>query len=114
MNEVIAWGNVVIGLSLIATGLVLFWQAWERGAIFEKPLSILVVLGLTPFLVGIAWGQIAIFRFYEVHGPLGPHGWGTAAYRWAVAVVVIWRLNRIVRGRLLTVADRRRMNGGSG
>lgn len=113
MNEWIAWANALIAVSLIGTGLVLFWQAWHREAFWEWPLSVLVTLGLTPFLVGLAWGQTVLFRLWDMPGAFGLNGEATAAFRWVVAVVVTLRLVRVARGRLLTPADRDRLNGGS-
>jgi hypothetical protein len=114
VNELIAWANAVIAVSMTATGLVFFWQAWKRQCLVEWPPSVLVLLGTVPFLVGICWAQIVMFRLTELDGLFGPNGAGTLAFRWGVAVVVAFRLVRVARGRLLTPADRTRLNGGSG
>lgn len=114
MNEWIAWANAVIAFGLTGTGLVFFWQAWKRRCLVEWPPSVLVLLGTVPFLVGLCWAQIVLFRLTEIDGLFGPNGAGTLASRWFVAVIVAARLVRVARGRLLTTADRTRLNGGSG
>jgi hypothetical protein len=114
VNEWIAWANAVIAVSMFATGLVFFWQAWKRNALLEWPPSVLVLLGIVPFCVGLAWGQIVLFRITDLDGVFGPNGVGTLIFRWFVAVIVAARLVRVARGRLLTSSDRTRLNGGGG
>jgi hypothetical protein len=108
--------NFVIAFGMIGTGLVFFWQAWKRNALLEWPPSILVLLGIVPFLIGLAWGQILVFRLagLDVGGPFGINGVGTMIFRWIVAGSVAVRMVRVARGTLLTTADRNRLNGGGG
>lgn len=114
INAAISIANAVIFAGMLLTGIVFFWQAWKRNALIEWPPSVLVLLGIVPFLLGLAWGQILFFRLsgLDVTGPFGMQGVGTAALRWLVAIVVIMRLHRVMRGSLLTPQDRARMDGG--
>lgn len=114
INEAIGWANAAIAAGLIILGCVFFHQAWQRGVLWERPPSALVMLGIVPLAVGMVLAQIAIFRLGDIGYPFGANDWGTLCMRLVAVVIVAAKALRVVQGRLLTPADRTRLDGGSG
>jgi lysylphosphatidylglycerol synthetase-like protein (DUF2156 family) len=113
INTAIAWANAVIAVGMVITGLVFFWRAFRRKALWEWPPSVLILLGVVPFLVGIAWMQTVVFRIQDFPegGHFGLNGIGTMALRWVTAIIVVGRLVRVAHGRLLSPKDYQRLDG---
>lgn len=110
VNGLIAVVNGAAGLALIFLGLALLWRA--NGRIWRWPVSAYVALA-GPYLVpGLVLCQIAVFRAGSLPPPFTANGWGTLGLRVVCAVVVVALVQRVVRGRLLTAADRARLETG--
>jgi hypothetical protein len=113
VNTAIAWANAVIAVGLVITGLVFFWRAFRRHALWEWPPSVLILLGIVPLLVGVAWSQTVALRIqgFPIDGHFGLNGMGTLILRWVTAIIVVGRLVRVAHGRLLSPKDYQRLDG---
>lgn len=108
-NEIISLINTMLGSSLIALGVLFFWQARTRHSLWVWPPSALVALGSVPFLTGLIILQLALFRTVTLPYPFGVSDPGTLLLRLFATVVVMAKTIRVYQGKLLTEHDRTRI-----
>lgn len=114
MNTAIALALACIAAGLIALGLVMLWQAKQRGKMWAIPIPALAALGWCFLLPGVVIGQVSVFRLGTIPQPFDPYGWGTLGLRVLSAMAVLALLRRVFIGRLLTPGDRARIQDGAG
>ena len=108
-NGAIAATNLLVAIVFVALGLALLWQA--RTTLRAWPVSALVALAGPYIGAGLVWLHLTGWRLGDVPGTAWDRdGPGTLALRLGVAFVALALLRRIVAGRLLTAADRRRVD----
>lgn len=83
-----------------------YWREWPPG--------FLIAVGGWLATLALVLGQIAIFRWTTVDGPLGSHGLGTLGLRLLCLGFTVAMFRRLVTGELATDRDRARLHGGDG
>ena len=83
-----------------------YWREWPPG--------FLIAVGGWLVTLSLFTGQIAVFRWTDLSGPIGPYGWGTLGLRLLCLGFSLALFRRLVRGRLANRGDRQRSRGGDG